>query len=487
MRTSKSHPLQIATIPAGPGMGAVGVTFCPGKTDRRAATGAWARDLTADLWAIHDWGAAAVVTLMERFELDELRVSDIGDEVRGLHMEWRHLPIQDVSAPDAAFEEDWVDVGEALRGLLRAGCNVLLHCRGGLGRSGMMAARLLVELGWDSEKAIEAVRQARPGAIETGEQLSAVRQASAIPPAPPDPSGEAVRDRARGSLLGLAVGDAVGTALEFSRRDSKPRVVDMLGGGPFNLNAGEWTDDTAMALALGHALLAAGGLGETDLMDRFVAWHERGEYSCTGTCFDIGHTTRAALERYKSTGDPVAGSTHPRSAGNGSLMRLSPVAIRFRGDLARMMEVAERQSCTTHAAEEAVDACVAYAELLAEAIDGRPKHEILAPRPSSRAPRVAEILAGSWSGRTRPEISSSGYVIDSMEAALWCVGRSTGFREAILLATNLADDADTVAAITGQLAGAIWGASAIPEPWLAKLAWGERITKMADDLLDGAE
>ncbi len=309
----------------------------------------------------------------------------------------------------------------------------------------------------------------------------------AIPATTPDTSDGAIRDRARGCLLGLAVGDAVGTTLEFTTRDSKPRTVDMVGGGPFKLNPGEWTDDTAMALALSHSLLAADGLVETDLMDRFVAWHERGEYSCTGTCFDIGNTTLAALGRYKSTGDPVAGSTHPRSAGNGSLMRLSPVPIRFRANLARMVDAAERQSRTTHAAEEAVDACAAYAELLAEAINGRPKHEILAPRPSSRTPRVTEVLAGSWRGKTRPEISSSGYVIDSMEAALWCIGRSVGFREAILLAANLADDADTVAAITGQLVGAIWGASAIPEPWLAKLAWSERITKLSDDLLDGAE
>lgn len=310
--------------------------------------------------------------------------------------------------------------------------------------------------------------------------------ARAIPATDPDTSAEAVRDRARGCLLGLAAGDAVGTTLEFSVRDSEPRIVDMMGGGPFKLNPGEWTDGTAMAVALGHSLLAADGLDETDLMDRFVAWHERGEYSCTGTCDDIGITTKAALGRYKSTGNPVAGSTHPCSAGNGSLMRLCPVAIRFRIDLARMVDAAERQSRTTHAAEEAVDACTAYAELLAEAINGRPKHEILAPRQGSHAPRVAEILAGSWRGKTRPEISSSGYVIHSMEAALWCVARSTGFREAVLLAANLADDADTVAAITGQLAGAIWGASAIPEAWLTKLAWSERITKLADDLLDGA-
>ena len=290
-------------------------------------------------------------------------------------MEWIHLPIRDVSIPDASAEATWKCAGEALRDLLRSGSNVLLHCRGGRGRSGMMGARLLVELGWDPEAAIQGVRQVRPSAIETNEQLLAVRQAMAIPTPSPSTSDEAIQDRARGCLLGLAVGDAVGTTLEFSGRDSQPRVTDMVGGGPFGLNPGEWTDDTAMALALGYSLLAADGLAETDLMDRFLAWHERGEYSCTGTCFDIGATTKTALGRYKSTGEPVAGSTDPHSAGNGSLMRLSPVAIRFRGDIARMIEMAERQSRTTHAAEEAVDACAAYAEFLAEAISGRPKHE----------------------------------------------------------------------------------------------------------------
>lgn len=136
-------------------------------------------------------------------------------------------------------------------------------------------------------------------------------------------------------------------------------------------------------------------------------------------------------------------------------MHHAPGPIRFQGDLACLLEVAKRQSRATHAAEEAAHACAGYARLLAETIGGRPKHEILAPRSRSRTPRVREILAGRWRSRTRHVISSSGHVIDSMEAVLWCVDRSTGFREAILLAANLAGDADTVAAITGQLACAI--------------------------------
>jgi len=482
MRTSNSHPIEIATVSADPGLGAIGVTFCPGKIDGQAMTGAWSRDLTTDLKAIGEWGAAAVVTLMETFELERLKVPDLGAKVRDTHMEWFHLPIRDVSVPDADFERDWVTTGAALRDVIRCGGNLLFHCRGGLGRSGMIAARMLVELGWRPDDAIESIRRARVGAIETDDQVSVVRNAAAIGARKIDTSKEATQDRARGALLGLAVGDAIGTTLEFCQRDSRPRLDDMIGGGPFGLKPGEWTDDTSMALALGDSLLEAGGLDEADLMDRFVTWREQGNYSCTGTCFDIGTTTRQALARYRRTGNPIAGSTDANSAGNGSLMRLAPVAIYFRGNSATLREVAERQSRATHAAAEAVDACAAFAELLVESIAGRRKDEVLAPRRRLCASQVADILGGRWRGKRRSEIKSSGYVVHSLEAALWCVARSTSFRQAVLLAANLGDDADTVAAITGQLAGALWGARGIPEPWLTQLAWRERITKMADDL-----
>jgi ADP-ribosyl-[dinitrogen reductase] hydrolase len=115
-------------------------------------------------------------------------------------------------------------------------------------------------------------------------------------------------DRASGTRLGSAAGDAVGTSLEFKTRDSYPPLTDMVGGGPFGLKAGQWTDDTAMALALADSLAANNGLNEADLMERFVRWHEQGEYSCTGSCFDIGITTRQALSRWKRTGNPTAGS-----------------------------------------------------------------------------------------------------------------------------------------------------------------------------------
>ena len=171
MKTSVSHPLQIATIAPGvSGFGRVGVTFCPGKYDPHAMSGAWDRDLGADLDAIRDWGAAAIVTLIEPKELTLLKVERLGEEVVRRNMLWFHLPIVDVSIPDQRFEEKWDAAGEELRSILRNGSDVLVHCRGGLGRAGTIASRLLIELGMPPKTAIERVRAVRPGAIETRAQ-----------------------------------------------------------------------------------------------------------------------------------------------------------------------------------------------------------------------------------------------------------------------------------------------------------------------------
>ncbi len=169
-RTSLTDPLQIASISAGPALGRVGITFCPGKYDPCAMSGHWDRDLKLDLDAIQKWGARAVVTLVEEKELALLRVERLGDEVRRRDMRWFHVPIADVSTPDEGFERQWGVDGNELRALLRDGCDVLVHCRGGLGRAGMIAARLLIEFGTEPTIAIRDVRAARPGAIETVEQ-----------------------------------------------------------------------------------------------------------------------------------------------------------------------------------------------------------------------------------------------------------------------------------------------------------------------------
>lgn len=297
-------------------------------------------------------------------------------------------------------------------------------------------------------------------------------------------SHENTKDRALGAVLGLAVGDAVGTTLEFTSRDSVPPLTDMVGGGPFGLAAGQWTDDTSMALALMDSLLADPLLDAADLMQRFWRWYEEGEYSVTGECFDIGIATRQALMRWRRDGNPFAGSTAPDTAGNGSLMRLAPVAVRHWRDRERLRDVAARQSRTTHGAAEAVAACVAFADMLADAIAGQSRAEVLRPRDADLAGKVASVMNGAWRGKQRGEIRASGYVVHSLEAALWCVSQSDTFGDAVLLAANLGEDADTTAAITGQLAGAIHGASGIPAHWLSRLAWNDRIAASASVLFD---
>jgi ADP-ribosyl-[dinitrogen reductase] hydrolase len=168
-RTSATHPLQIAVldIPTG---GRIGMTFCPGKRDLTAMTGPWDRDLGLDLQAVAEWGADALVTLMEAHELEQLGVSDIGRRAESMGIEWFHLPIRDVSIPDATFEAMWDKAGYALREKLKDGQGIVIHCRGGLGRTGLVAARLLIELGDLPHKAMDKVRAARPGAVETWQQ-----------------------------------------------------------------------------------------------------------------------------------------------------------------------------------------------------------------------------------------------------------------------------------------------------------------------------
>jgi len=504
-RTSENDPLRIAAVTPGNGQGRIGVTLCPGKTDPAAMMGPVDRDLPTDLDAIRDWGATAVVSVVTDREVDYLRVPDLGKAVRQRHMEWWHAPIPDGDPPDPTFEQEWAVAGEAIRDRLRLGFDVLVHCKGGLGRAGTVAARLLVELGADPADAIRRVREVRRGAIENAYQEEHVRRRKPRKPAAPARTADSVRDRALGAFLGLAVGDAVGTTLEFCARDTK-RVDDMVGGGPFRLAPGGWTDDTSMALALADSLAARGTLDCRDLMDRFVRWWRHGDYSHTGDCFDIGHAVLAALEEYLRTGDQCAGSTDPYTAGNGSLMRLAPVALRFWNDRPRLIATAAAQSRTTHKAEEAVDACRAFAELLADAIAGSPRANLLAPRsfngieavgnrldcahpedtvrPWTKA--IAAIMNGRWRGRPRDEIRSSGYVVHTLEAALWSVARTGNFRNAVLLAANLADDADTAAAVTGQLAGALYGLSGIPDDWLERVIWKDRLLEAGERLLPAA-
>lgn len=290
-------------------------------------------------------------------------------------------------------------------------------------------------------------------------------------------------NRSRGCLLGLAVGDAVGTTVEFRARGSFPPVTDMVGGGPFDLKPGQWTDDTSMALCLATSLLAKKGFDADDQMDRYWSWYQNGTLTSTGDCFDIGNTVRQALENYKRSGNPFSGSTSPNTAGNGSLMRLAPIPMYYFPDLEETIHFAGESSRTTHGAQECIDACQLFAEMLFRALSGLRKEDILFHTTVSiSSSKLQDIASGNYCQKSVDQIKGSGYVVDALEAALWCFYQTDTFESAILQAANLGDDADTTAAICGQIAGAYYGERGIPTIWLDRLFMRDEITSLAEKL-----
>lgn len=309
------------------------------------------------------------------------------------------------------------------------------------------------------------------------------------------PASSTPRSRARGSLLGMAVGDALGAAVEFQSPGSFVPVTDYRGDGPHRLNPGEWTDDTSMALALADSIARA-GWDLNDQARRYTAWREQGEYSVNDRCFDIGITVSSALSRFRNSGDARTSASQESSAsGNGSIMRLAPVPIRFAGwfpdRVADLALKGEESSLPTHASSQCLSACRYMTLVLAALIQGRPREEVLAAdwppllqliELAPLHPAVADIAAGSFRTKSPPDIRGSGYVVHSLEASLWSFHDASDFREAVLKAVNLGEDADTTGAVCGQFAGAYWGEEGIPQHWREKLVRREMIEQALEGL-----
>ncbi|MCH8620380.1 ADP-ribosylglycohydrolase family protein [Undibacterium sp. TS12] len=292
-----------------------------------------------------------------------------------------------------------------------------------------------------------------------------------------------LEQRYLGTLAGLACGDAVGTTVEFSACGSFTPVTDMIGKGPFGLLPGEWTDDTSMALCLADSLLTKNGFDAKDQMGRYLNWWKWGYLSSTGICFDIGNTVRDALSRYASSGEPYCGAEHPSTAGNGSLMRLAPVVMFGYPDVSSAIHHAAESSRTTHAAAEAVQSCQLLAAILCRLFAGCNKTDLFAVLPYTPSePKIIALSKAEFMNKDSTQIRGSGYSVESLEASLWCFMHTDSFESAILTAANLGDDADTTAAITGQIAGAYYGIKGIPATWLERLAMREEILRMAREL-----
>jgi len=297
-----------------------------------------------------------------------------------------------------------------------------------------------------------------------------------------------LQSRFRGALLGLACGDAVGTTVEFKPRGSFPPVTDMVGGGPFRLKPGQWTDDTSMALCLATSLIENNGFDPHDQMRRYCRWMDEGYLSSNGVCFDIGGTVRRALSNFKATGNANSGPTDARSAGNGCLMRLAPAPMLFYGSRDDAVDHAERSARTTHGARECLEASRLFGAMIYDALSGKTKSEILFGQPVSEtlSPSVSSIARGEYRDHSESLVRSTGYVIDSLEAALWCFHHTDSFPAAVLRAANLGGDADTIAAIVGQLAGAHYGEQGIPAAWRRLVCMSDEITQISDRLYGAA-
>jgi ADP-ribosylglycohydrolase/rhodanese-related sulfurtransferase len=509
IRTSESDPLRLdaVTVPTG---GRIGLTLCPGKKQRNSMSGQWDRNLEADLEAVCAFDSVALVTLMEAHELAgvEVPVERLGPAVDALGMEWFHLPIVDANVPDAAFETAWRYAGARLREHLGRDRNIVVHCRGGLGRSGTIAARLLVELGVSAREAIRSVRAARPGAIETSAQERYVASVEL-----PDRRA----DRIAGCLLAGAIGDALGRPVEFSPLDmireqyGEDGIRDLV---PIAGRTGLVTDDTQMTLFTAEGLTR--GFRHTpgllpDLTREVWQAYRRwlitqgidNDTARVGRLLDVpelhesrapGHTCITALES-----GAMGGPDSPvnDSKGCGGVMRVAPVGL-VRDRLRSLDEVFALGAATaaiTHGHPSGYLSSGVQAVLVAlllegveldpaldcgiallvrerdheETLDALTRARTLASR-GRPTPEALEDLGGAWVGEEALAISVC--------AALAC----DDLEEAVLLAVNHGGDSDSTGAITGNLMGARHGAGAIPARWAQRVEFRDLLLDFAGQI-----
>lgn len=298
-------------------------------------------------------------------------------------------------------------------------------------------------------------------------------------------------DRCKGTLLGLAVGDALGTTLEFKTPGTFVPLTDLIGGGVFGLEAGQWTDDTSMALCLADSLIEKEGFDAFDQLEKYLKWFKEGYNSSTGECFDIGNATQQALYLFKDTGQPYCGNSSRDSAGNGSIMRLAPIPILYQNRPFELLKYSALSSETTHSAQQCIDACRYMASIIAGAINGVTKEELLDKFYSFKTNEwiekpldntISEIANGSFKTKEPPQICGSGYVVKTLEAALWAFYHTADFESGALKVVNLGDDADTTGAVYGQIAGAYYGLEGIPKKWINKIYRASDIEIIAESL-----
>ena len=502
-KTSESDPLRIAVVSLDGVRGRIGLTFCPGKKQQNSMTGPWDRDLEVDLKTIQSFGAAALVTLMEDHELREVGVpSDQLEAGAAAHgIEWHHLPICDVSIPDEHFEILWVYSGSRLWKLLCQGRNIVIHCRGGLGRTGMVGARLLVELGLEPDAAIRRVRAARPGSIETPAQEQHVQRCRKVAPPGTEPSHA---ERFLGCLLGGAVGDAFGYAVEFSSISDICTKFGPVGIREPSLTDGKLvvSDDTQMTLFTLEGILKGleGPPPSTETIVEsirlsYLDWlgtqgetirNPRKSESWLAHCPEM-RAWRApgmtCLSSLRHGGHGTVKEHINDSKGCGGAMRSAPIGLFRRFDPKQAFELGARSAAITHGHRSGYLSAGMVSAIVRYLMDGMDIHvameasmQILnewdgheetlqavtkalrsASSGSKDHPTTIHSIGGGWVGE------------EALAIALYAVLVGESYIEAVRIASNHDGDSDSTASIAGQIWGALKRLTEIPHEWITKL------------------
>ena len=430
-----------------------------------------------------------------------------------------------------AQREHMIEILDVLERSLRAGRRVYVHCRAGIGRTGMVAGCFLIERGAAGAQALDVLNElwrrcqksrTWPRVPETEEQAAfvlnwqsstvaspAAKSESMPTPAPasitarqprarrapagrpPIAQNRSLRDRFHGALLGLAVGDALAAATQGLKPGSFEPIGNLIGGGPFELPAGAWSDDTAMALCLADSLLARNGFDVHDQVERYTLWQHEGYLSATGRCVGITPNTARAIAAAQWRRQVFAGSHDPRQLDPEVLSRIAPAVMFAFGSPRDALHIACDSARITCQAPLAVDACQLFAALVYAALADEPKERILPPAPElldidSLRPSVRKLVSTAIAGSKRPP-HAGHTVLSVLAAALWAFRSTANFHDGALRAANLGGHSDVIAAVFGQLAGAHYGASGIPVVWRNALTQKALIAGFADQLFAHAQ
>lgn len=504
IRTSQTDPLQINEVLCAGGV--IGLTLCPGKKGDSVFGAPWDRDLAADISAIRGWAATTVLTLIEDHEFDLLQVRGLAAAVRGSGMTWLHAPIRDVDVPDDAFEQRWSVVGHKVRAELRRANRVLIHCRGGRGRAGMVAARLLVELGASPIDAIRQVRETRPGAIETAAQEAHIKSVQLRP-------ARDHHDRILGCLLGGAVGDAFGYAVEFDRLGEIRLRYGPEGLTQPQLQVGEFivSDDTQMTLFTAEAVNRSGP--EDAFIEAcrlaYLRWYET-QTRDAGDSED-GLLAHAPLWAHRAPGYTCMtalaqggkGTTENRinnSKGCGGVMRTAPIGLATRWDERTVFELAAAAAALTHGHPSGFYSAAAMAAIIRNLLDGADltvaidrASVLLSDHPQAKETQdaMAKAVALARLSQDHGDVArgalGEGWVgEEALAIAIYSCLVGSSFEDTMRIAANHDGDSDSTASIAGQLFGARWGLESMPWAWVAPIDVFGAVCEVARPLLAAA-